>query len=69
MLWTDIDSVSYVKYGFLGYGWRFSMKYGEINNVSGKEGIAVIMKNGSKYLLGTKRSKEEIDQLTRDYGN
>jgi len=65
--WTDIASIDNVTYGFAGYGWRFSMKYGEINNVRGNRGMVIIMKNGSRYLLGTKRSEEEINEVMRRF--
>jgi hypothetical protein len=61
--WETIDSVEYISYGFIGYGWRFSSIYGEVNNVSGKKGLLITRKDGSKILLGTQKSEAEFRKL------
>lgn len=58
--WTEIDRVEYNRYRFVGYGWRFSIKYGEINNVWGRQGLLITKKNGTKLLIGTQRNEEEV---------
>lgn len=56
--WEDIESAIIIKYGFVGYGIRISLKYGTVYNVQGNKGLAITLKNGSKYLIGTQKYKE-----------
>jgi len=49
----DMVSAEVVTYGFVGYGLRISFKYGTVYNIKGNKGLAIIMKNGKKYLIGT----------------
>lgn len=57
--WKDIASVNIVDYGFLG-GWGIRMwtSFGTVYNINGKIGLAVELKNGSKFLIGTQKENE-----------
>lgn len=59
--WQEIKSIQFTTYSFVGYGWRFSSKYGTVNNVSGNKGIALELNNGSKFLIGTQKSADLIN--------
>ncbi|MEI6020846.1 MAG: hypothetical protein WCR21_06930 [Bacteroidota bacterium] len=62
----DIQSCELVTYHFVGYGYRFSLKYGRVYNVWGNKGLLIIMKNGKKIMLGTnstKHLKSAINQI------
>ena len=57
--WEDIARVELVDYGFVGgYGIRMGTKYGTVYNTRGKMGLAVELKNGKKYCIGTQRAEE-----------
>ena len=56
--WEDIESVDMITYGFVGYGIRWTTSYGTAYNVKGNQGIALILKNGSKCLIGTQKQEE-----------
>ena len=49
----DIEEAELIKYGFVGYGIRLSIKYGSVYNVKGDKGLRITLKNGKKYLIGT----------------
>ncbi len=50
----DIASAAVVTYRFVGgYGLRYSTKYGTIYNIKGNKGLAINMKNGKKFMIGT----------------
>lgn len=53
----DIVSATVVSYRFVGgYGLRYSTKYGTIYNIKGNKGLALTMKNGKKFMIGTQHS-------------
>jgi len=58
ILWRDIESAEVVKYGFVGYGWRFSFKYGRVYNTSGNKGLFIVKKNKQKILIGTQQPEK-----------
>lgn len=59
VIWSDVKSVKIVDYGFVGgWGVRFSSKYGTIYNISGSKGLALELKNGKKFLIGTRKETE-----------
>lgn len=69
--WEDIQSVSTVTYSPLydygGWGVRYSTSgNGWCYNVSGKEGIKIIYKNGKSFLIGTQH-KEEAEKIINFY--
>lgn len=59
--WKDLKSIDIISYSLVGYGWRFSPKYGTVNNVSGNIGIALTLINGSKYLVGTQKDQTLVN--------
>lgn len=57
--WDDIESVKIVDYGFVGgWGIRLGTKYGTVYNIKGSKGLAIELKNGKKFLIGTQKEKE-----------
>ena len=50
---SDITSAKVVTYGFTGYGLRYSPKYVTVYNIKGNKGLAITMKNGRKFMIGT----------------
>ena len=57
--WVDIEAAQVVNYGFVGgWGLRLTSKYGTVYNVKGNKGLALTLKNGRKYLIGTQRPEE-----------
>lgn len=57
-LWKDISSAEIITYGFVGYGQRYSSKHGTVYNMSGNKGLAIVLKNDKKVLLGTQNPEE-----------
>ncbi|MCM4151707.1 hypothetical protein DHD05_08905 [Arenibacter sp. N53] len=54
VIWDDIKNAKIVDYGFVGgWGIRLGTKYGTIYNISGSKGLAIELKNGKKFLIGT----------------
>ncbi len=51
--WDQIEQAELITYGFVGYGLRFSRKYGTVYNASGNKGLAITLKSGSRYVIGT----------------
>ena len=56
--WKNIEAAELIKYGFVGYGIRISIKYGTVYNVKGDKGLRITLKNGKKYLIGTQKPEE-----------
>ncbi len=57
--WNDIKHAQVVDYGFVGgWGIRIGSKYGTIYNVSGSKGLAIELKDGKKFVIGTQREIE-----------
>jgi len=54
----EIAHAEIVKYGFVGYGIRFSSTYGTIYNIKGDKGIALTLTNKKKFLIGTQKPHE-----------
>ena len=54
--WDQIQEVTLITYGFVGYGLRFSPKYGTVYNTSGNQGMSIILKNGGKFVVGTQNA-------------
>lgn len=66
--WHEIESAKVVSYGFVGYGIRFGSKHGIVYNTSGNKGLAIKLKNGKKFLIGTQQS-EKIEDIVSNYLN
>ena len=57
--WNEIASARVVDYGFVGgWGIRLFTSYGTVYNVKGSQGLAVILKDGKKFCLGTQKPEE-----------
>jgi len=54
-LWDDIQSTELITYRFVGYGLRLLTRYGTVYNIRGKRGLAIYLKDGGRYLIGTQR--------------
>ena len=56
---NQIKTANMVTYGFLlGWGIRFSLKYGTVYNTKGNKGLAIELLNGEKFLIGTQKPTE-----------
>lgn len=58
--WKDVNYSEVIKYNFVGYGLRYSRKYGTVYNASGNMGLLIKTKFG-KFVAGTKQP----DELTK----
>lgn len=63
--WRDVETAHIVSYGFVGgYGLRISPKYGTVYNIKGRKGLALVLKDGKKVLIGT-QNPEKLGELTK----
>ncbi len=59
VLWSEVKSARTVNYGFVGgWGIRLGSKYGTVYNTRGNKGLAVELKNGKKFCIGTQREDD-----------
>ncbi len=63
--WEHIKSIKIVTYGFVGYGIRIGSSYGTVYNIKGNKGLAIKLKNGKKFLIGTQKT-EDLSRLIKD---
>lgn len=57
--WNEVRKAEVVDYGFVGgWGIRTGTKYGTVYNTRGRVGLALELKNGKKFLIGTQRPDE-----------
>jgi len=57
--WEAVSEAKIVNYGFVGgWGIRLWTPYGTVYNTKGKIGLAIELKNGSKFLIGTQKETE-----------
>ncbi len=62
--WEDVKSAEVIKYGFVGgWGIRLWTPYGTVYNTQGKIGLAIELKDGNKFLIGTQKKKELADLI------
>jgi len=64
--WENIEKAEVVTYGFVGYGYRLSMKHGTVYNVKGNQGLQIQLKSGRKILIGTQRP-EDLAEIVEQY--
>lgn len=57
ILWRDIQSVSIIQYGFVGYGIRLGFD-GWVYNIAGNKGLRIEWKAKKKITIGTQRPDE-----------
>lgn len=63
--WNEIKKAELIEYGFVGYGLRFSAKYGTVYNVRGNIGLLLELQQG-KVLIGTAKP-DDIKQILEKY--
>lgn len=56
--WKEIRNAKIVKYQFVGYGIRLTSEYGTVYNIKGNKGLAIELKTGKQFLIGTQKSTE-----------
>ena len=65
--WDEISSARVVNYGFQGgWGIRLGTKYGTLYNISGNKGLAIELKSGKKFCIGT-RKEVELGSIVERY--
>lgn len=64
--WDEIKTAQVVDYGFVGWGIRIGTKYGIVYNTKGSKGLAIELKNGKKFLIGSQKNKE-IQEIVNLY--
>ncbi|XLS27971.1 hypothetical protein ACJD0Z_12265 [Flavobacteriaceae bacterium M23B6Z8] len=62
--WKDIKKARIVKYDFVGYGIRIGGEYGTVYNTKGNKGLAIELKNGKKFVIGTHK-EEELNRILK----
>lgn len=63
--WTHIQSAEIIRYGFVGYGIRFSAQYGTVYNARGNVGLLIIKRSGEKLLIGTQQPDELLAAVNK----
>ena len=64
--WIDVVSVEVVDYGFVGgWGIRKWTSYGTVYNIKGKMGLAIVLKDKSKFLIGTQKENDLKDIIKK----
>ncbi len=67
--WEEIEKVEVLDYGFVGgWGIRIGTKYGTVYNIRGSKGMAIQLKNGKKFLIGTQKESELKNAIHSIYG-
>ncbi|MEJ2584498.1 MAG: hypothetical protein P8Z38_05460 [Robiginitalea sp.] len=61
--WEQIEKVETIKYGFVGYGLRFSFKHGTVYNIRGNKGLAVYLKDGGRFVIGTQQPEKIMEAV------
>ena len=57
--WEEVASAKIIDYGFVGgWGVRIWTSYGTVYNVKGKKGLAIVLKDGAKFLIGTQNEND-----------
>jgi len=64
-LWDEIESAEVLDYGFVGgWGIRIGTEFGTVYNIKASKGIALKLKNGRDFLIGTQK-EAELKQLLK----
>ena len=62
--WSEVKRAEVVNYGFVGgWGIRLWTSYGTVYNTSGNKGLAIELKDGKKFLIGTRREGEMAEAV------
>lgn len=75
--WSEVKKAEVMNYGFVGgWGIRLSSKYGTVYNFKGNIGLAIELRNGKRFVIGTQREtelrkivEEVIPSLLKDFFN
>ncbi|MGO4919145.1 hypothetical protein [Maribacter spongiicola] len=62
---SDVVDYRITDYDFVGYGIRKTKKYGTVYNVKGKDGLAITLNNGNKYLIGSQKATQFLKSLSK----
>ena len=62
-----IKSCEVIEYGFVGWGYRITKRYGTVFNVDGSKGLQIETKSGYKVLIGTDHA-EELKKMIEEIG-
>lgn len=63
--WEQIEAVQLVRYGFVGYGLRLMTKFGTVYNTRGHFGLAIITKDGGRFMIGTQKPDAVKEMVLR----
>lgn len=58
LTWSQIAKTELITYGFVGYGMRLATRYGTVYNISGNRGLAIYLKDGGRFLVGTNQPEK-----------
>ncbi len=65
--WNELKNIKVVNYGFIGgWGIRLWTKYGTVYNIKGNKGLAIELKSGKKFLIGTQKESELSNILKKN---
>ena len=67
--WAEVEEAGLITYGFVGgWGIRLGTRYGTVYNIRGREGLAVTLTDGRRFLVGTQKPSELrtfLDEIQR----
>jgi hypothetical protein len=63
--WENIKTATVIQYKFVGYGIRLFTSYGTVYNTKGNMGLAIELKNGEKFLIGTQKASELTKEIEK----
>jgi len=65
--WDQVEKAEVLNYGFVGgWGIRVWTRYGTVYNTKGRMGLAIRLKSGKKFLIGTQKP-EELKVVVHQY--
>lgn len=64
--WSEVENAVVINYGFVGgWGIRLGSSYGTVYNIKGLTGLSITLKNDEKFIIGTQKSAELKQFMTR----
>lgn len=70
--WNQVASLKIVNYGFVGYGIRMGSPHGTVYNIKGNMGLALVLKDGTKFVIGTQQPEalqRKLENINRTIYN
>lgn len=65
--WSQVREATVVDHGFVGgWGIRYTLNYGQVYTVKGRQGLMVITRHEEKFTIGTQRP-DELRQLLLNF--